>query len=185
MGIGLVDTYLAYKFIKMLATPWKKTDAYKLGIIDKKGKRIRSEEADDAARKAGSKYTNIHKVIFNIKRLVSMVPGGKTRLGGAAAAIWLLKEEAKKMGVNNENIVEEAFLDYLKEIDSELEDGINESFGKLDLVITKGTYILHGDTITITENRESFDSVLGVSLFRLGDTVFSWHDIKRAKDEEI
>ena len=48
MGIGLVDTYLAYKFIKMLATPWKKTDAYKLGIIDKKGKRIKSEEADDA-----------------------------------------------------------------------------------------------------------------------------------------
>jgi len=143
MGIGLVDTYLAYKFIKMLATPWKKTDAYKLGIIDKKGKRIRSEEADDAARKAGSKYTNIHKVIFNIKRLVSMVPGGKTRLGGAAAAIWLLKEEAKKMGVNNENIVEEAFLDYLKEIDSELEDGINESFGKLDLVITTWRYNHH------------------------------------------
>ena len=61
MGIGLVDTYLAYKFIKMLATPWKKTDAYKLGIIDRNGKRIRSEEADDAARNAGSKYTNIHK----------------------------------------------------------------------------------------------------------------------------
>ena len=185
MGIGLVDTYLAYKFIKMLATPWKKTDAYKLGIIDKKGKRIKSEEADDAARRAGSKYTNIHKVIFNIKRLVGKVPGGKTRLGGAAAAVWLLKEEAKKMGVNNENIIEEVFLDYLKEIDSELEDGINESFGKLDLVIPKGTYILHGDTITINENRESFDSILGVSLFRLGDTVFSWYDIKRAEDEEL
>ena len=185
MGIGLVDTYLAYKFIKMLATPWKKTDAYKLGIIDKKGKRIKSEEADDAARRAGSKYTNIHKVIFNIKRLVGKVPGGKTRLGGAAAALWLLKEEAKKMGVNNENIIEEVFLDYLKEIDSELEDGINESFGKLDLVIPKGTYILHGDTITINENRESFDSILGVSLFRLGDTVFSWYDIKRAEDEEL
>ena len=185
MGIGLVDTYLAYKFIKMLATPWIKTDAYKLGIIDKKGKRIKSEEADDAARKAGSKYTNIHKVIFNIKRLVGKVPGGKTRLGGAAAALWLLKEEAKKMGVNNENIIEEVFLDYLREIDSELEDGINESFGKLDLVIPKGTYILHGDTITINENRESFDSILGVSLFRLGDTVFSWYDIKRAENEEL
>lgn len=185
MGIGLVDTYLAYKFIKMLATPWKKTEAYKLGIIDKKGKRIKSEEADDAARKAGSKYTNIHRVIFNIKRMVALVPGGKTRLGGAAAALWLLKEEAKKMGVNNENIIEEAFLDYLKEIDSELEDGINESFGKLDLVIPKGTYILHDDIITINENRESFDSILGVSLFRLGDTVFSWYDIKRAEDEEL
>ena len=49
MGIGLVDTYLAYKFIKMLATRWKKTDAYKLGIIDEKGKRIRTPEADKAS----------------------------------------------------------------------------------------------------------------------------------------
>ena len=115
MGLGLVDTYLAYKFIKMLATPWKKMDAYKMGIIDKKGKRIKSKEADEAVRKAGSKYTNIHKVIINIKRLVSMVPGGKTRLGGAAAAIWLLREEAKKMGVENENLIESTFLEWLKD----------------------------------------------------------------------
>ena len=50
MGLGLVDTFLAYKFIKMLATPFKKMDAYKLGIIDAKGKRIKSAEADEAVR---------------------------------------------------------------------------------------------------------------------------------------
>ena len=75
MGIGLVDTYLAYKFIKMLTQPFKKMDAYKLGIIDKNGKRIKSEEADDAARKAGSKYTNIHKVIININSRTGRVYG--------------------------------------------------------------------------------------------------------------
>ena len=108
MGLGIVDTYLAYKFIKMLATPWKKTEAYKLGIIDKKGKRIKSEEADDAARRSGSKYTNVHKVIFNIKRLINKLPGGKTKLGGAAAAIWLLKEEAKNMAPSPAEEVKEA-----------------------------------------------------------------------------
>ena len=182
MGLGLVDTYLAYKFIKMLATPWKKMDAYKMGIIDAKGKRIRSEKADDAVRKAGSKYTNIHKVIINIKRLVSMVPGGKTRLGGAAAAIWLLREEAKQMNVENENIIEETFLEWLKDNDSELDDGMNESFGKVNLVVTKGDYILNGEKVTVKENTESFDSILGVPLFRVNDTVCSWYDLEKSNE---
>jgi len=179
MGLGIVDTYLAYKFIKMLATRWKKTDAYKLGIIDSKGYRIHTKEADEAARNAGSKYTNVHKVIFNIKRLISKVPGGKSRLGGAAAALWLLKEESKKMGVNNENLVEEVFLDYLKDNGYEWEDNINESFNKLDLTLPKGKYTLNDDIIDIKEKRESFDSILGVPLFRLGETVFSNYDIER------
>ncbi len=181
MGVGLVDTYLAYKFIKMLATRWKKTDAYKLGIIDSKGKRIHSEKADDAARHAGAKYTNIHKVIFNIKRMISLVPGGKTRLGGAAAALWLLKEEAKKMGVKNENLIEDTFLQYLEDNDYKWEDGINESFNKLDLTIPKGTYILNGSMVNIKEKRESFDSILGVPLFKLGDTVFYRYDIEKMR----
>ena len=185
MGLGIVDTYLAYKFIKMLATPWKKTEAYKLGIIDKKGKRIKSEEADDAARRAGSKYTNVHKVIFNIKRLINKLPGGKTKLGGAAAAIWLLKEEAKNMGVENENLIVEVFLDYLKENGYELEESVNESFIKLNLTVPKGTYILNGEKISLKEDKESFDSVLGVPLFRIGELVFSLHDIKKVQDEKI
>ena len=185
MGIGLVDTYLAYKFIKMLATRWKKTDAYKLGIIDGKGKRIRTPEADEAVKKAGSKYTNIHKVIFNIKRMISLVPGGKTRLGGAAAALWLLKEESKKMGVSDENIIEEAFLQYIKDTGYEWEEGINESFNMLDLTIPKGTYILNGNMVNIKEKRESFDSILGVPLFKLGDMVFSNYDIERVSNEKL
>ena len=38
--MGAVDIFVAYKFIKILATPWKKTDAYKLGILDKNGKEV-------------------------------------------------------------------------------------------------------------------------------------------------
>jgi len=185
MGLGLVDTYLAYKFIKMLATPWKKTDAYKLGIIDKKGKRIKSEEADDAVKKSGSKYTNVHKLVFNIKRLISKVPGGKSRLGGAAAALWLLKEESKKMGVENENLIEEVFTQYLKDNGYEYQNDINESFNKLDLTLPEGKYILYGDIIDIKEKRESFDSILGVPLFRLGETVFSNYDIDRIQKDTM
>lgn len=179
MGLGLVDTYLAYKFIKMLTQPFKKMDAYKLGIIDKNGKRIKTEKADDAARKAGSKYTNIHKVIINIKRLVAKVPGGKTRLGGAAAALWLLREEAKKMGVENENIIEETFLQWLEDNDTELDNGMNESFGKLDLTVTEGKYILDGESVVVKEDVDSFDSILGVPLFRINERVCSWYDLEK------
>jgi len=173
MGIGLVDTYLAYKFIKMLATPWKKMDAYKLGIIDGKGKRIRTDEADEAVRKAGSKYTNIHRVIFNIKRLISLVPGGKSRLGGAAAAIWLLKEEAKKQGVTNDRLVEDLMIDYLRDYGYIEEEEMNESFSKLDLTIPAGNYIIHGKSINIKEDLDSFDMVCSIPLFKSNGVVFS------------
>ena len=35
-----IDLFVTYSFIKLLVTPFKETDAYKLGIIDEKGKRI-------------------------------------------------------------------------------------------------------------------------------------------------
>ena len=36
-----VDLFVTYRFIKLLTTPFEKTDAFKLGIIDKDGNRIR------------------------------------------------------------------------------------------------------------------------------------------------
>ena len=33
-----VDLFLTYKFIRLLVTPWKKTDAFTAGVIDDKGK---------------------------------------------------------------------------------------------------------------------------------------------------
>ena len=34
---SVTDYYLVYRFIKALVTPFKKTKAYRLGIIDDKG----------------------------------------------------------------------------------------------------------------------------------------------------
>ena len=36
-----VDLFVTYRFLKLLTTPFKKTDAYKLGIIDEKGNRMK------------------------------------------------------------------------------------------------------------------------------------------------
>ena len=39
--------------------------------------------------------------------------------------------------------------------------------------------------ISLKEDKESFDSALGVPLFRIGELVFSLHDIKKVQDEKI
>ena len=38
-----IDLFVTYRFLKLLTTPFNKTDAYKFGIIDEKGNRIKEE----------------------------------------------------------------------------------------------------------------------------------------------
>ena len=43
--MGVVDAFIAYKFIKILVTPFEETDAYKLGIIDANGKILKKRKS--------------------------------------------------------------------------------------------------------------------------------------------
>ena len=36
-----VDSIIAYRILRMLTTPFNETDAYRLGIIDDKGKELK------------------------------------------------------------------------------------------------------------------------------------------------
>ena len=40
----LVNAFVIYKFIKLLVTPFNKTDAFKLGIIDAKGNYLKKQK---------------------------------------------------------------------------------------------------------------------------------------------
>ena len=44
-----IDLFVTYRFLKLLTTDFKKTDAYKFGIIDEKGNRIRKEKSTKPA----------------------------------------------------------------------------------------------------------------------------------------
>ena len=93
------DLFYTFRFLKLLVTKFEDTEAFKLGIIDKDGKRnklvdINSSEGADA-------YTAFHKLVFNIKKLLNKVPGGSTTIGTYAAALYLLKE---RYGVSDSNI---------------------------------------------------------------------------------
>ena len=66
-----IDLFVTYRFIKLLVTPFKDTDAYKLGIIDENGLRMKEPGTNKATtlRTTAEKnsYTILHKLVFNIK----------------------------------------------------------------------------------------------------------------------
>jgi len=89
----IVDTYITYRIIKTLVTPWDEQDAYKLGIIDDRGNVLKKYKELKSIKERDS-YTILVRLVFNLKRLLNKVPGGKSKFGSyAAAALLLLKEE--------------------------------------------------------------------------------------------
>jgi len=60
---AIVDTYITYRIIKTLVTPWDEQDAYKYGIIDDKGKVLKKyKELNLKANTAKFDYLYIAKV---------------------------------------------------------------------------------------------------------------------------
>lgn len=93
--MGLVkraaDLAFTFRFIRMLVLDWTEWDAYKLGIIDDSGKRNKNEQLNTDEKK--SAYTPFIRLAANVKRLLSKIPGGSTKLGSFAAALYLIKED--------------------------------------------------------------------------------------------
>jgi len=90
---AIIDAYTVYKVIKKLTTDWDDTDAYKLGIIDKKGK-VLKKFRDLETRKEKDAYTILDRFVFNLKRILEKIPGGRTKFASyAVATVLLLKEE--------------------------------------------------------------------------------------------
>ena len=88
----VMDLFLVYQFVKRLSTPWDKTEAFKLGLIDAKGKKLKTAETPEEKKALG--YYD--KLVYNLKRLLEKLPGGKTRLGSFAAAAFLMKEHNER-----------------------------------------------------------------------------------------
>ena len=185
------DTFVAYKFIKILVTPWKKTDAYKLGIIDDKGNNLkkRKDLKTGNERKA---YTIVHTLIWNIKKLLDKLPMTKTKLGSFAVALWLLKEKTPKI---KESVLVEMFAEYA-DIDIPEKKNVMESFLNGENLVEKGTYMVRNtlpdiydfidnkDTILV-EKETSEGEMLGTHIFsgthkKTGNrVVFSHEDLLR------
>lgn len=104
----VIGAFTVYKFIKLMSTPFRQMDAYKLGIIDEKGKFLKKSEefTTDKEKRAGDIF---HRLIINLKKLVKKVPDPKlqAQLKNVATAMVLIKEESEKLGANGDIVVEE------------------------------------------------------------------------------
>ena len=180
-----IDLFVTYRFIKLLVTPFKDTDAYKLGIIDENGLRMKEPGTDKATilrtTKEKDSYTILHKLVFNINKIFQKVPGLRTKVGTYAAALFLLKDTLREH-VDDPQVFEKEFLKYLKENGYELDDTIAEEVTLEDGKLPKGIYkltqdiafdeedadtpdALEGDEIQVFEAIAPTDTILGVDVF--------------------
>ena len=177
-----VDLFVTYRFLKLLTTPFNKTDAFKFGIIDKDGNRIKNEDGSvEVLRTPDEKgaYTILHKLIFNIKKLFAKVPGLRTKVGTYAAALFLLKDTFKEH-VEDPDVFEKEFMKYLKEEGYELDNSISEDVIGFGEILPKGNYVLvndilnkeeeelsakKGDKVVAYDDEAPVDTVLGVEIF--------------------
>tara|TARA_B100001996_G_scaffold365191_1_gene334868 strand:+ start:3280 stop:3819 length:540 start_codon:yes stop_codon:yes gene_type:complete len=174
----VIDALIAYRILKLLVTPFNKTKAYKLGIIDDKGKvLIKSKQiVNQEQRKA---YTLLIRFVFNLKKLLAKV-GIRGRLGtAAAAAIAFFKEEYG----NNPEVEKEVFK-YLKEQGFEY-PAYSEDYGE---PIIEGTYKvkndiynLDGDIVINKDDNVDFktvtDTILGYDVFKYKDVYLTTEDL--------
>ena len=101
MGIlkGVADTVYAFRFVRMMVMDWKNWDAYKEGLIDENGKRIKSVKINSDEKAAA--YTPFVRLVANIKRLTAKLPGGGSKLGSFASALFLIKEKVGQKGIED------------------------------------------------------------------------------------
>jgi len=179
-----IDLFVTYRFLKLLTTPFDKTDAFNLGIIDEKGNRIKKPKSTQPAVELATveqknSYTILHKLVFNIKKIFQKVPGLRTKVGTYAAALFLLKDTFKE-SVDDKHMFEKEFMKYLKENNIEFDESISEEVIGFGEVLPKGDYVLindilnkeeeelsakKGDKVVAYEDEAPVDTILGIEIF--------------------
>ena len=173
----VIDALIAYRVVKLLVTPFNRTEAFKLGIIDEKGKVLKKskEIKDPKERKA---YTLLIRFVFNLKKLLAKI-GIRGPLGSAAAAAFAFFKE--EYGNNVE--VEKVIYNHLKEQGFEFQ--IDENYGE---PLTEGTYKVKHDiynsegevVININESvefKETTDTIMGYDVFKYNDVYLTTEDL--------
>ena len=179
-----IDLFVTYRFLKLLTTPFEKTEAFKLGIIDENGNRImqkgiKKPQVPLVTSQEKNAYTILHKLVFNIKKIFAKVPGLRTKVGTYAAALFLLKDTFKE-SVDDPHMFEKEFVKFLKENDIEFDDSISEEVIGFGEILPKGEYVLvndilnkeeeelsakKGDKVIAFDDEPPIDTVLGVEIF--------------------
>jgi hypothetical protein len=129
----VVNAFTVFKFIKLMVSPFEKTDAYKYGIIDKNGKFLKSSEELTSSKEKKS-VDIFHRLIFNLKKMIKKIPDPQlqAQMKTLPSAMFLIKEESEKIGADGDVVLSEIkrFL-ITKNIDIDSID-IDNSFTELE-----------------------------------------------------
>jgi len=173
----VIDALVAYRVLKLLVTPFNRTKAFELGIIDAKGK-VLKKSRDISDPKERNAYTLLIRFVFNLKRILSKV-GIRGPLGSsAAAALAFFKEQS---GENLE--VERVVYNHLKEQGFEFQ--LDENYGE---PLTEGTYKVKHDihnsegevVINMDESvefKETTDTIMGYDIFKHNGVYLTTEDL--------
>ena len=166
------DTVYAFRFLRLLTTPWVKTGAFKMGLIDANGNVLRKPETSEEK----SKYNIFHKLVFNIKRMLNVLPFGKTTLASYLAALYLIKEKTgisdralakilkETTGLDPRRVsIDESFW-YLTE-DKMLRSGLYTLTRDLPLQLTGDLLALRKTTVVVAENSTPVGNIFGINVY--------------------
>ena len=170
------DLFYAFRFLKLLVTPWNKTGAFEQGIIDENGKNLKKAKELTTPQEK-EVYTVFHRLVFNIKRLMSKLPFGKTKLASYATALFLIKEhtgipESKLRSIMEEVIGEKIPDQYFNENKwFESDTGLNQGIYTLieDAVspITGDVIALKNTKVEVKEKTEAHSNILGKNIYKV------------------
>ena len=178
MGIvsRAADLYYTFRFLKTLVTKWEDMPAYKLGIIDDNGKVIWDKDKSKTGEEKDA-YTVFHRLVFNIKRIMQKVPGGRSRLASYAAALFLLREHTNMSEEDIAKVLDDAGIDVDSFLPEETQWNIQE-----DQQLSPGMYILENDMpspttgemiykagtkVSVAENTNPCGSVFGENIYTI------------------
>ena len=152
---GAVDIFMVYQFLKRLATPFERWEAYKTGVIDRDGKIITPKNKRDFKQKQSLNVFDV--MILKLKRLIGKVPMGKSKIASYAAALWLIREYDE---TKSEDQILSENVDYMKYI----HDIRNERFEKFRQFI-----------------EDAPTNATGAAVVGTGDTGVSWMTKKKQR----
>ena len=130
------DLFYAFRFLKLLVTPFDKTKAFELGVIDKEGK-VLKKGSERSTPDEKSSYTVFHRLVFNLKRIMAKAPGGKSLVARYGAALFLIKEHTGMSDAKLLKTIEKA-------LDIQFEEELSENYWYQDTEarLMPGNYIL-------------------------------------------
>ena len=180
----VIDALIAYRLLKLLITPFKKTKAYQMGIIDDKGKvlikakQFNKEIPANKRAEAKKAYTLLIRFVFNLKRILSKV-GIRGALGSAAAAAIAFFREEKDYNP----IIEKHIYKYIKEQGFEYD--INENYGDPiqygKYIVKRDIYDLEGDIIInsgeVIDFYEDTQPIMGYDVFKHNNVYLTTEDL--------